>query len=243
MKPFNPIAGVCALVSLLACSSGSSSSKATEPEATPSDMRCAPAAGTSGNPKTIREILELLNGLPHPVQLPCLLESLDRPLALNASFNTQSAQPALGKRSPRIFVILNDSLSMSLVPGADPTLEFGERIADPGFSVKGELHFPIENSLVPADAFARLAPDAASGLTLEQATKCGVCHDNERPAPDYPVLGAFTSAIVKPTAFFAVPVTSIRQEHETCDAASEPERCALLEAMFGHGEVVQVAFP
>lgn len=206
--------------------------------------RCSPPEGTSGNPKTIYEVLDLVNGLPHPVQLPCLLETLDRPLSLNANFNTQSAQPALGKRSPRIFVILNGSLSMSLVPGADPTLEFGERNAsEPGFSVKGELHFPVQDQLVPEDAFARLAPGASTGLTLDQATKCGVCHDNEKPAPDYPVRGAFTSAVVKPTSFFAVEVDDIERERDTCDAALEPERCAVLHALFDHGDVVQTAFP
>jgi hypothetical protein len=199
--------------------------------------------GASENPRTIYEMLDLINGLPHPVQLPHLLESLDRPLSLNANFNTQSAQPALGKRSPRIFVILNESLRMSFVPGADPTLEFGERNAsDPEFSVKAELHFPIEDQLVPEDAFARLAPDAATGRTLEQATRCGVCHDNEKPAPDYPFLGAFASAIVRPSSFFAVDVAAIRRERDTCDSALEPERCSLLQAIFDHGDVVQTTF-
>ena len=133
---------------------------------------------------------------------------------------------------------------MSFVPGADPTLDFGERNAsEPGFSVKGELHFPIEDQLVPEDAFARLAPDAATGRTLDQATKCGVCHDNEKPAPDYPLLGAFTSAIVKPSSFFAVDVAAIRRERDSCDSALEPGRCAVLQAIFDHGDVVQTAFP
>lgn len=207
--------------------------------------RCSPAEGTSGNPKTIHEALDLINGLPHPVDFPCFLESLDRPLSINATSNTQSAQPALGKRSPRIFIVLNESLSMSLVPAAvATTLEFGERKADdPGFSVKAELHFPIEDQLVPEDAFSRLAPDASTGRTLEQATLCGVCHDNEKPSPDYPVLGAFTSAIVKPTSFFAVDVAAIRKELDTCDAAAEPERCAMLHALFDHGDVEQTPFP
>jgi hypothetical protein len=205
------------------------------------------AGGSSpqgANPRTIYELLARINELPRPVELPHFLESLQRPLALNSTSNTQSAQPALGKRSPRIFIILNESLSLSLVPGAEPTLEFGERNAGtPGFSVKGELHFPVEEQLVPEDAFARLAPDAASGRTLEQATRCGVCHDNEKATPDYPQLGAFTSAIVKPSSFFAVDVAAIRRERDGCDSALEPERCAVLQALFDHGDVVQAAFP
>jgi hypothetical protein len=242
MKSQPTLPGV-ALLLLLSCSEADSANT-TEPVDRGSGERCLPASGTSGDPRTIYELLDLINGLPRPVELPCLLESLDRPLSLNANFNTQSAQPALGKRSPRIFVILNESLSMSLVPGAEATLEFGARTADePGVSVKGELHFPVEHELAPEDAFVRLAPVESTGLTLEQATSCGACHDNERPAPAYPFRGAFASAIVKPAPFFAVDVAALERERDSCDPAAEPERCAVLEAMFDHGDVVQTAFP
>lgn len=240
-------AGIGGLAVLLAlgCSEDDS---ATTPKAgsgggSNGSERCLPAEGTTGSPQTIGELLDLVNGLPHPVQLPCLVESLVRPLALNANFNTQSAQPALGKRSPRIFVILNESLSMSLVPGAD-TLEFGERnVDDPGLSVKGELHFPIDDQLVIEDAFSSIAPDESTGLTLDQGTRCGVCHGNEKATSRYQVRGAFTSLIVRPTSFFAVDVAAIEQERDACDSAEEPERCALLRALFDHGDVVQTAFP
>jgi hypothetical protein len=238
--------GVLAALLVLGCAERDSATapKADDGGSSAGGERCLPAEGTSGNPKTISEAMELVNGLPHPVQLPCVLESLDRPLSVNANFNTQSAQPALGKRSPRIFFILNESLSMSLVPGADPTLEFGERNADePGLSVKAELHFPIDGQLVLEDAFSRLTPDEATGLTLDQATRCGLCHGNEKAASNYQVRGAFASLIVRPTSFFAVDVAAIKQERDACDSGAEPERCALLHAMFDHGEVVQTAFP
>jgi hypothetical protein len=259
-RHLKPIFGGMAALLMLSCSEESSRSPTPAAEAGASSQGEAgassqggsstqgeagsPSQGASENPKTIYEMLDHINALPHPVELSHLLESLNRPLSLNANSNTQSAQPAVGKRSPRIFLILNDTLSMSFVPGADPTLEFGERNAgDPGFSVKAEVHFPIEDQLAPEDAFTRLAPDAATGRTLEDATRCGVCHDNEKPTADYPFLGAFTSAIVKPSTFFAVDVASIRQERETCDASAEPERCAVLQALFDHGDVVQKAFP
>ena len=236
------LAGIALLMA--GCSEENGAHSSNQGEAGSSNQGEAGSSNHSANPRTIYELLELINALPHPVELPHFLESLKRPLSLNSTSNTQSAQPALGKRSPRIFIILNDSLSMSLVPGAEPTLEFGERNLDePGFSVKGELHFPIEDQLLPEDAFARLAPDVSTGRTLDQATRCGLCHDNEKPAPDYPLRGGFTSAIVKPSSFFAVDVAAIRRERDACDSASEPERCAVLRALFDHGDVVQTAFP
>ena len=244
-RHLKPVLGGFALL-MLSCSEANSTNTSPTARAGSSNQGEAGSSnqGALKNPRTIYEMLDFINELPHPVQLPHLLESLSRPLALNANFNTQSAQPALGKRSPRIFVILNESLSMSFVPGADPTLEFGERNAsEPGLSVKAELHFPIEDQLLPADAFTRLAPEAATGLTLDQATRCGVCHAKEKPASDYLVQGAFTSAIVKPSSFFAVDVAAIKRERDTCDAVSEPERCAVLHAIFDHGDVVQKAFP
>src|SRR5688572_21417826 len=148
---------------LLLCCSQEGSAETTEPvDGAASGDRCAPASGSSGNPKTIYELVELINGLPHPASLACFLESLERPLALNATSNTQSAQPAVGKRSPRIFLILNESLRVSLVPGGD-TLEYAEVDArDESRSVKGELHFPIEGQLAPEDAFAQIAPDPST---------------------------------------------------------------------------------
>jgi hypothetical protein len=33
-------------------------------------------------------------------------------------------------------------------------------------------------------------------------------------------------------------VESLRTENVSCDAAAEPERCAMLSALFNHGDVV-----
>jgi hypothetical protein len=231
------LVGVAALL-MLHCSGEDATTTTAQPE-----PGGAANQETAGGPRTIYEVLDRINELPHPVQLTEFLESLPRPLAVNANFNAQSAQPALGKRSPRIFIIVERAFSMSLVPGAAAaTLEFGERDASGLRSVKGEVHFPVEAPLAPEDAFVRLAPDASTGLTLDQGTLCGSCHNNEAPAPDYPFRGAFSSEILKPTPFFAVDVAAMRQEHDACDAAAEPERCSVFQAIFDHGDVVQAPF-
>jgi hypothetical protein len=139
--------------------------------------------------------------------------------------------------------MVGEKLSMSLVPGAEPTLELGERNASNSLSVKAEIHFPVEGMLAPGDAFSRLSPDLSTGLTLDEATSCGVCHDNEVPTADYPFRGAFASAVVKPTAFFMLDIESIRHERDICEDMAEPERCAVLRALFDHGPVVAEGFP
>ena len=245
MKRVEARFGAISTALMLACSDVQTSLQdaGAAEEHTSGGRNCSPTNMTTGSPETINDLLELVNGLPHPVELPCLIESLDRPIAINSNFNTQSAQPAMGRRSPRIFIITSESFAMSLVPGGQSTLEFGERSADGLTSVKGELHFPIEGPLNPEDAFARLAPDEATGLTLDQATKCGVCHDHERRAPDYPSRGAFASAVLRPAPFFAVELAAIKREHDACDSEMEPQRCSELQAIFERGEVVQAGFP
>lgn len=198
--------------------------------------RCNAPKGT-GSPTTIADVVDLINALPHPVDFECFLESLDRPLGIFATSNVQSAQPAEGKRSPRIFLMI-DEFSMSLVPGTGGTLEVGERDESGTRSVKGEVHFPVESELELEDAFTRITFDSAT-----KQSNCGVCHDSEELSAKYPFPTAFLNTVLIPQPFFAVDVSSIRGEYDACDANKEPERCAMLQGLFGHGEVAQKAFP
>src|SRR4051794_26926429 len=69
--------------------------------------RCVAPAGTTSSPQTIADVVELLNAMPKPVSLPCFLSTLARPLEVHATLSVTSAQPAVGKRSPRIFIFLD----------------------------------------------------------------------------------------------------------------------------------------
>ena len=64
---------------------------------------------------TIESVIDLTNTLPFPVSVPCLLASLPRPLPLVATNSINSAQPAEGNRSPRVFLLL-EHLAISVVP-------------------------------------------------------------------------------------------------------------------------------
>jgi hypothetical protein len=194
---------------------------------------CAPAPGTTGSPSSIAETVDLINGLPKPVSLVCFLEALERPLRLVATRSFFSAQPAVGARSPRIFLFM-DGIIQSIVPAgsARNLLEMGEATS-PGSSIKAELEFPISENITLATAFER--------LPLEGITTCGVCHDGRVPVLG--IEGAFESEVLRPDDRELVPLAALEGEARSCDAALEPERCAMLGALFQHGEVLATEFP
>lgn len=199
---------------------------------------CKPAAGTTGSPQTILQLVDLINGLPHPVTLQCLLRSLDRPLGLVATRNLISAQPALGPDDPRVFVV-SGQLSMSIVTDGDyrAYLELGEYTADAQRSIKGELLFPIAAPLEYRAPFARLLTES------ETATRCRICHYPEQPVTLYDFEGAFESIAYRPYPQYDLTLQHVQQLYEVCDFEQQPERCATLSALFGHGDVVSGAFP
>jgi hypothetical protein len=83
----------------------------------------------------------LINGLPKPVSLVCFLEALERPLRLVATRSFFSAQPAVGARSPRIFLFM-DGIIQSIVPAgsARNLLEMGEATS-PGSAIRRSSSF------------------------------------------------------------------------------------------------------
>ena len=194
---------------------------------------CAPAPGTTGSPSSIAETVDLVNGLPKPVRLTCFLEALERPLRLVATQSFFSAQPAAGRRSPRIFLFM-EGIIHSIVPEGSSSnlLEMGEATS-PGNSIKAELEFPITENVTLATAFER--------LPLDDITTCGVCHDGRVPALG--IAGAVESEVLRPADRELVPLAELEDEARRCDEALEPERCAMLGALFQHGDVLAAEFP
>jgi hypothetical protein len=210
---------------------GAGGSPQLTPEVAPE--RCAPAPGTTGSPSSIAETVDLVNGLPKPVSLPCFLEALERPLRLVATQSLFSAQPAVGARSPRIFLFM-DGIIHSIVPegSARSLLEMGEATSA-GSSIKAELEFPITESITLGTAFER--------LPMDDITTCAVCHNGHVPVLG--IEGAFESEVLRPQDRELVPLADLENEATSCDAELEPERCAMLGALFQHGEVLPTEFP
>ncbi|AUX36736.1 MULTISPECIES: hypothetical protein [Sorangium] len=196
---------------------------------------CAPAAGAQ-NPRSIAEVVRMVNTLEKPLELPCFLAHLAGPLQMTAALSTASAQAAFDRRSPRIFVFL-DPLVFTVVPeglGRD-LLEFGERRGD-ARSLKGEIAFPVTSELTPGAPFEHI-------IFNEQYSTCAFCHADETRAPDIPFARAFESLALRPRDNAVISLDELRSEVRSCDAESDPYRCAMLHALFDRDGVIQRDFP
>lgn len=182
-----------------------------------------------GRPETVEDAVALINALPKPTSLPCFLESLDRPLAVAATDSARSAQPALGTESPRLF-LTEGAMVMSVLPegpGSD-RLEFAVDVGD-GLSIKAELAFPIEAEIDATEPFAQ--------IRRNPGTSCGACHDLEQHWEDRGEVAVFASEALQYPAEDHVSTGFVAALASSCDAETSPERCAMLTAVFGHGDV------
>jgi hypothetical protein len=189
------------------------------------ESACASPRQISAPPRSVGEVVDLLNELPKPVTLPCLLSSLPRQLAIQATRSIVSAQPAVGARSPRMFLFF-DPLIVSVAPEGQGSnlLELGER-RDETHSLKAELEFPITAALDMNAAFDRLRYN-------DENSTCDFCHADREPAPEYDHPHAVISSGIRPLPRERVALADLVQETALCDPDREPERCAMLSALF-----------
>jgi hypothetical protein len=197
----------------------------------PAASRCSTPNGVNGRPTTLEEAVILLNTLPRPTTLACFLEALERPLEVWLTSSKDSLQPAPSPESPRTFIV-NAPLVMSIVlaGSASATLELGYRTA-PRRSIKTEILFPLTRD-VTFDTFFDEVVDGNN-------TRCGRCHTSETRVFNSELnIEVFESDIYEPLGVYEVELESLRAARGSCDAAAEPDRCALLAGLFDHGEVL-----
>lgn len=201
-----------------------------------------PCAPSGSAPATIADVVDRINALPSPVTLPCFVSSLPRPLPLEATSDVFSAQPAMGERSPRMFVWYGaetpsgepgPQLTLTVVPEGPGAalLEIGEA-TDDGLTVKAEIEMPAEAPLDERAPYERVVEADGSG------TGCGVCHGGETAVDE----GVYASVPFQPLPSLLVPLSRVHAEAVACGSATD-DRCALLRAVFDHGEVVHAPFP
>lgn len=224
------IGAVLAALSSIGCS---------EAAQDPRDLAlCQPPSWISGAPETIEDVTRLVNALADArggtVDLPCFMASLSRPLGAAASSSFISAQPAKGARSPRMF-LWSGALVMSVAPEGlgSRLLEFGFQTS-PTRSIKGEIEFPVKAPLSLSAPYDH--------ITAEPQTRCAACHPSEKPAESITWASAFESDVLRISEDELVEIGSVAKESESCDPIMEPERCALLRAIFAQEGIHAQAF-
>jgi len=228
---------VASLLASLMAASGCADPADDPVEIDPFDVerRCTPPPGVGGSPQRIADVVELVNALPMPVTLPCVLEALDRPLSMVAALSPFSAQLSEAQESPRMFLFAPE-LTMSVVPVGEgrALLELAQYVA-PGRSLKGELEFPIEAPLSPSAPY--------EDLEVAGISKCGVCHADEVTAAEVDGWPTYVSEALAPDPENELSIAFVEQYARACDADDDPDRCAMLLALFAHGDVVPGEFP
>lgn len=188
-------------------------------------------------PQTVTDMVDHINTLPNPVTLPCLIKSLSRPLQIHATRSILSAQPAVGQRSPRIFIFSDQLiLSIALAGMGKDLLEFGERRPE-ARTLKAEIEFPVAGELSHAAPFERI-------VYKEGQSSCAFCHSAESPDDTIDFADAFVSTAYRPARNQDyVSVAELARELSECDPEVEPQRCDMLESLFSGGVPVEQEFP
>jgi len=202
----------------------------TEPTAPSTETGTVPVLCTGwGDPSTIEEAVDRFDDLPEPT-IPCFVASLQRPARVMAVASITSAQPG-SWWSPRFFVF-GDDVVFSVVPegvGAH-LLEMGQWTVAGSRTRKAELVFP----------FGEEGPDAFTHLVDGDGSTCGVCHNYEEPEGPP---GDFVSEAIEPQLGSRVFLDDVMEETDACDPEVEPERCAILRAVMGTGDVIDAEWP
>ena len=199
---------------------------------------CSAPSGVNNDPRSMKEVLTLINAMPKPLTVPCFLDALRRPHAIQATKNTLSGQPAYSTTSPRIFLIKGLTLFISVVPSGPfmDVIEFGEVVGNGDKSVKAELFFPITKNLTETEFYETVLNSSKSGTT------CGPCHGGDGAAPEGFPATAFQSPIVQPFAGQRVSLLSIQNHAELCKTQVLDE-CPILQSILYGGKTTEREFP
>lgn len=232
---------VLALSSLVLLTTFNNCGGSTQPTSTSvaslsSQDSCRLRAGeVSLNPKTVDQVVELINRIEKPVTLPCLISFLPKPLKIYAVNNQASAQPAGGPDSPRIF-LFNENLILSVVPDgiAKDYLEMSE-VVGIYRSVKAELKFPINDIVVNGEPYLTITDQAG-------ATTCRGCHENATPSTTITSGPAYVSDMILPNPTKRVLDTDLKYWAQYCNSNLTPFRCTMLKNIMLNGQAADAPF-
>ena len=231
-------AAVLLLIGFNNCSGGGFKATSLDGSAALASTSNCPMAPTAlRDPQNIDQMTNLINALPKPLSLNCVIENLPKPLNVSALQSAFSAQPSESALTPRVFIIIKNSFILSVVPtGLGKNLLEMSEIINGTESVKAELLFPIDTTLALTAPYDRIR--AASG-----GSNCNFCHKGERTiTTGYPAT-AFASELLRPDNTKFVSSAQSRQAALTCNQVADPYRCNLMKAIFINGQAQDVRFP
>lgn len=188
------------------------------------------------DPQSIDEFVAFINALPMPVQLDCFVASLKRPLNINATSSTSSAQPAAGSGSPRIFIFKGD-LVISIVPSGmgAAVIELSE-LTSTTTSIKAEIPMPVTRALSASDPY--------NTILRVNRTTCIGCHETETQVSSVNGVAVFESEAFKPDANRKISINNLNQELYSCQLYKDKtQRCLVIEALMMNGIVQWQDFP
>lgn len=190
------------------------------------------------SPQNIRELTDLINALPKPLDIPCLVRNINRPLKVNLTLSSLSAQPAVGRNSPRIFIFLND-LIISVVPeGKGRYFLEASYLYSNQSSLKAEYEFPIVSEIDYKYPFERIQ----LGANPQDGTTCKGCHTGESLNNLETITNTYTSVALKPESNMSL--LSFKAEHNNCELNNITDyRCRMIDAIFQDDQIEQVDFP
>ena len=230
--------GILLLVGFNNCSGGGFKATSLDGAATLlSKSNCPMAPAALRDPQNIDQMTNMINALPKPLSLDCVIENLPKPLNVSALQSAFSAQPSESASTPRVFIIIRNNFILSVVPtGLGKNLLEMSEIINATESVKAELLFPIDTTIALTTPYERIR--AASG-----GSNCNFCHKGERTiTTGYPAT-AFASELLRPDNTKFVSSAQSRQAALSCNQVADPYRCALMKAIFIDGQAQDVRFP
>ncbi|HEY7773947.1 MAG TPA: hypothetical protein VIC26_12260 [Marinagarivorans sp.] len=254
-----------------ALATNSSAGNASSSVAGGVDAPCEAPVGHSLS--DIASVVDWINAMPKPLSLACFVKSIPRPVYYNATLSSFSAQPSIGKRSPRVFFMI-DKLILTMVPDEksdtvkDPLT--GKNLKDPetGLDVKVwdadgsqllELSFEVETDLEApqsikgelkfpiTDTLPRNAPYVKINFDDDNDLSiCAFCHDTEVEVTVLDGQPVYRSEMLRNRRDTEVPLGFMLNEYAACDperGENEWYRCEMLDAIYGQGTLVWLSFP
>ena len=209
------------------------------------NLNNCPAAPDNIEIDDIQSVVDWINAMEKPLTLPCFVASLPRPLKTSTSTSAFSAQPARGRRSPRVFFFYNDLIMTVAVDqnqDDDIPAELEKHLLELSFIVdqeklmttKAELVFPVTEHLQDDAPYSHIAFSPTLSV-------CAFCHSGETLHEMIGETPVYSSELLRPSR--SIGLSDMIWENANCNPELEPHRCTMLSSIVDHGVMEWVDFP